>query len=870
MLVATGCSVEKNTGTTRFYHSLTSRYNIYFNGNESYKEGVEKVNSNHVDDFGERILVFEYTNPGSAAICATEMERAIMKASKLITLKSITAKPKDEAGQTPSDEAFYNKKEYNNWVDDSYLLMAKARFYLRDYDQSRATIAFNNENSVDKDIKTEGAIWLARIQTETGNLNEAARLLNELNTPEQYSPSLQSMYYSTLADINIRQEKFEIAIVPLTKAIDFAKTKRQKYRLTFLLAQLYGEAGDAEEAIAEYNKVIKMRPPYEVEFNAKINKAIVYNASAGNSSQIRDQLLSMVKDDKNKEYLDQIYYALGRLSEKEGNTSEAIDYYKLSTSTPGLGGNGKGRAYLALANYYYDIPAYAESRNYYDSALLFINNTYPDYNQISTRALYLGELVSQLEIAQREDSLRMVASMSQGERSMLIAQIIDQVRAEEMTAPTENYDEMYNLGVFYENERRNSGNIVAERGEWYFYNQVVLANGRTEFKRRWGERALEDNWRRRNKRVVIADQLQPDDPAEEAVDSTFAPSDRYNPEFYLRDLPLTDSLFSVSEGKTANALYTAGKVYVSRFEDIPRATETWTDLISRFPQQQITPQTYYELYLLYREREPSRAETYRQALLSRFPETDFALILTDPDFFRKQAAAEAVISDMYEEAYTQFRAGNLQAALSICENLNSKSLGHSLAPKIQLLHAIVLGSMSDEKGYRETLALLVKNFPGTEEATRASELISVIDKEMPELKVEEDRVVAAELYLYEPDAPHLFVLLIENPAFNINQATFDVINYNIDNYTTRNFRAAGELVDNSFIIITVGNFTSLTDALEYFNAFKPLTLIRNSTTATTKTFIITNRNLEALIADKDPARYLLFFREKYKIENEGR
>ena len=859
LLFAAGCSVEKNTGTTRFYHGLTARYNIYFNGYQSYLEGVEKVNANHKDDFGERLVVFEYSNPASAEVCAAEMERAILKSSKLITLKSITARPKNEEAQAPSDGESLTRKEYNEWVDDSYLLMAKARFYIRDYEQARATFAFNNEVSTDTDVRTEGSIWLARIQVESGNLSEASRILGEIFYPETLSPSLQSMYFATVADINIRQEKFAEAINPLLRAIDYTKSKRQKFRYTFLLAQLYGEAGNAEKAIAEYNKVTKMRGvPYEVEFNARVNMALVYNASAGDSERIRNELLSMLKDDKNKDYLDQIYYGLGKLAENEGKTDEAIDYYKQSTRTPGMSGdgrgNGRGRAYLALAVYYFDIPDYLNSKNYYDSAVFFLDKNYPGYAQFSSRAADLGELVTQLEIVRSEDSLRRVASMSEGERGMLIARIIETSRQQEMAEMAASSDEMYNLGVFYENQRRNTGNIAAEQGEWYFYNQVVLASGRTEFARRWSGRTLEDNWRRRNKRIVLTDPSQPDVAIDEVTDPGQVIDDPRNPEYYLRDLPLTDSLMAISEERTAQGLYAAGRVYVEKFDDVPRATGTWQDLISRFPENPLIPQTYYELYLLYRESDPPRAESYRQALLTRFSESEFAMILTDPDFFRKKTEAEKLISSRYEEAYNQYKAGNLELARTICENINNEAPDHPLLPKVKLLYSIILGSMGDEKGYRENLSVLIKEFPATEEAKKASEMISVVDKEKPELKVEEDRLVAAELYLYEPEAPHLFVLLIENPDFNINQATFDVINYNIDNYTTKNFRASGELIDNKFIVISVGPFTTAADALTYYNAFKPLTTIRNSTPATTKTFIITPKNLDVLLTDKDPAR----------------
>jgi predicted negative regulator of RcsB-dependent stress response len=215
LFLSAGCSVEKNTGASRFYHSLTSRYNIYFNGYESYRAGVEKVNASHKDDFGEVLMVFEYSNPASVQVSAADMTRAIEKASKLITLKSITARPEKGGGSTPAEVDFINRKEYNRWVDDSYLLMAKARFYQREYDQARATIAFNNEISTDNAIKSEGSIWLARIQSEAGNLTEALRILNETGNAGDLPTSLRSMYYATLADIHVRQKNFQEAIEPL-------------------------------------------------------------------------------------------------------------------------------------------------------------------------------------------------------------------------------------------------------------------------------------------------------------------------------------------------------------------------------------------------------------------------------------------------------------------------------------------------------------------------------------------------------------------------------------------------------------------------------------------------------------------------------
>jgi tetratricopeptide (TPR) repeat protein len=867
LYLVTGCSVEKNTRATRFYHGLTARYNIYFNGYESFKAGVEKVNNAHNDDFGDILTLFEFSNPSSAKVCAADMERTIQKMSKLITLKSITARPEKKDNQPLRDEDFYNRKEYNEWIDDAYLLMARARFYLRDYDQARATIAFNNENSSDQEIRTEGAIWLARIHTETGNPTEALRVLVETGNPDAMSSSLRSMYYTTMADIMLRQKRYAEAIDPLEIAVGTIKGKRQKYRITFLLAQLYGETEQPEKAISAFSDVIKLRPPYEVEFNARIGIATVFDVSTGNSSKIKNDLLSMTRDAKNKDYLDQVYYALGKISEKEGLTDEAIDYYKQAAWSGGVGTNGRGRAYLALAGYYYDIPDYLNARNYYDSTVVFLDEQYPDYNSIKARSLNLSELVDQLEIIRTEDSLRRVASMNEQERSLLIAGIIDKVRQEEMRMAEEgSTSDMYNLGQYYESERRFRDNIEME-GQWYFYNQAALTFGRTEFRRRWGDRELEDNWRRKNKQTIQSATEFSDERSGVEIDSTASPTDPKNPEFYLRNLPVNDSLMTISKERSVNALYTAGTIFASKFNDRQRAGASWNDLISEFPENDMAPQAYYQLYLLYREEEPSRAEAYRQALLSRHPDSDFSLILTDPDYLRKQREHELRTAGLYETAYEHYLEGRYSETRSICENIINDAPGHELIPRAKLLLALTYAATGDERTYREHLSALMKEFPSTDQAVRARELIGALDLEKPELRVEEDRQIAAEIYIYEPEETHLFVLIIEDPDFNINQATFDVINYNIDNYTNRNFRAEGQLVDNRFILMTVRGFTSTDDAMEYFRNYNTLSIIRNSTSANTKTFIITPRNLETLRQDLDPLRYLLFFRENYLKNN---
>ncbi len=865
-LIATDCSVEKNTGSTRFYQSVTARYNIYFNGNESFKAGIVKITNGYQDDYAELLRVFEYSDPSTISLCSSEMTRAVQKASKLISLKSITAKPEIKDKNLPSekDKEFLERKEYNEWVDDSYLLIGKARFYRHEYKDAAAIFNYCITDANDTAIKKEAAIWLARINNETGNYSESVRLIDGLNIKTGFSKSLTSMYYTTLTDLFIKQKKYSEAIDPLRKSIDLVSGKRNRYRLTYLLAQLYEKTGDGASATSFYRKVVKLNPPYDVEFHARINIAGVFDINSGNPKEIRRQLEKMLKDSKNKEFQDQIYFALGNMSMKEGNETEALGFYRKSVTAASRNQKQKGRSYLALAVYYYNKPDYMKAGKYYDSVVFFLDQKHPDYLTFKTKSQSLNALVSQLTIIQREDSLQKVAKMSEADRTALISSIIAKSIKDETERKTSNNADRSNLGQYYENERRNQGNIDQE-GKWYFYNQTALAFGRTEFRRRWGDRKLEDNWRRSDKTKVNAPQASSnsEETAQKGTDTSSAKLDYKKPEFYLKNLPMTDSLINLSNDKIANALLNAGKAYSERISDTVKAIETFESLINRFPDNELIPEALYNLYKINKDVNNARAEVYRQKLIQKYPESEFAKILSDPTYYEKKMADLKMVEKMYDEAYNAYTSEKFNDAISLCDNALKKYPQDLLSPKFELLHAYSVARISDERNFKEELSKLIKTYPGTVESKKAEEIIAFLNQKIPELKIEEDKKIATELYVADTTKTHVFVLIISDPAFNINQATFDVISHNIDNFTNKNYKTEGVLVDNKYIMITVSGFPDFMQAFDYYHDFSIEKFVRNPTGSKMMSFIISNDNLKVLKTDKNPGRYKLFFMEKY-------
>jgi hypothetical protein len=572
----------------------------------------------------------------------------------------------------------------------------------------------------------------------------------------------------------------------------------------------------------------------------------------------------MLNDSKNKDYQDQIYYALGNISMKEGNEPEALDYFRKSAVAKSMNQNQKGRSYLALAGHYFKKPDYIKAATYYDSAVFFLDQKYPDFSAIKAKSQNLDNLTFQLNIIQQQDSLQKVARMSEPERNALIASIIAKLIKAESEGKTTDNSDRYIVGQSSENQRRAQTSIEKE-GKWYFYNQTALTFGRTEFRKRWGNRKFEDNWRRSNKTKVNTSLASnnPNEPTQHSADTSAAESNIKKPQFYLKNLPLNDSLLNISDNKIATAMLNAGKVYAQQIPDTAKATETYELLIKRFPSNELVPETLYNLYIVNKTKNGAKSEMYREQLLQKYPDNEFARILSDPTYFEKKIAELKEVEKIYNDAYIAYTKENFNAAVSISNDALKKYPQDQLAPKFLLIRAYSIARISDERTFKEELSNLVKMWPGTKESKKAAEIISYLNQKIPELKIEEDKKIATEIYVADTTVNHVFILIIADPKFNLNQASFDVISYNIDNFTNKNFKTNGELVDNKFIQIIVTGFSGYNQAMDYYNAFKTEKVVRNPTGAKMMTFIISNENLKAFKTDKNPDRYQLFFKGKY-------
>lgn len=865
----TGCSVEKNTSVSRAYHNLTSHYNIYFNGKESFKKGVRKAERLFIDDYTKILPIFRYTDENIAEQISPEIDRAIQKASKVITLHSITAKPERKKGAlTEREKEFYNQSEYNKWVDDSYLLMGKAQFYKHDFIIAVNTFKFILKEALDEDVKYEAYVWLARAFNEMKKYRDAQEILDMLENKGNFSKKILVDLSSTYADFYLKQSDYVRAIPKLTTAVENVSQKKLHYRFAFILAQLHEEIENFDDAYKYYGYVIKMNPPYEMTFNAKINRAGSFDISSGNVEEIKikKELQKMLKDEKNVDYHDQIYYALGQIYIKQEDISTAVDYLKKSASSSISNNIQKGISYLTLADIYFKKSEYPLAQAYYDSTVSMLTNDYPDYGIIEAKSENLNDLVKHLNTVELEDSLQRLSKMENGELLALVDGIIKKINEEERLEREKQLDQQYNTMQYYQNERGFRDNIQTGGG-WYFYNTSTLGFGRNEFKRKWGNRKLEDNWRRKNKEMASLLQI-PDEEILEEQDTGNGQGKEINKKsrgYYLKNIPRNDSMIQVSHQRIAFSLYNMGRMYQNQLKDYERAIKAFEELNERYPENDYLLSSYYHLYELNQARSDEQmAIRYKNLILSEFPESEFARRLSDPDYYSKIKEQEDKIKSFYENTYTKYKNGLYAEVIDNYDYATANFKEHELLPKFMLLKALSVGRTSDIRTFKNALNEIIVTYPGSEVINMAKEIIAYLNQSHPVLIEEEEEIQAREIYSFEDSTSHYFALVVEKDKVDMNQLLFFIISFNIDFYTSEDFITEGEMLDDDHQIITVKQFVDEKAAMEYYSKIKsdPEILAGLSNTVY-DFFVISDKNLKTLHEDKSVSKYLKFFKKQY-------
>jgi len=841
-----------------------------------------KLEKTYQDDYTELLPVFLYTKDEALAVIASEMDRSIKKATKLISMHSLTVKPtiKSEKDLSTKQKEYLSRKEYNKWVDDAYLLMGKSHFYKKEYSKAKETFEYILANFDEESTIFESKIWLARLAIQEKRYREAEDYLSSLNKNISFPKKLKGELFATWTDYYLKQDNpgsdlkkgqdnLNNAINYLLKAEESTRHKAIRTRYLYLLAQLYLKKDDNVNALVFFNKVIHLNPPYKMAFNAKINRALAYKGGTGSRKDIEKELMRMLNDDKNIDFRDQIYYAVGQLYLKDGNIDEALKYFKLSSASSIENKIQKTKTCLTIADIYYARPDYVNAQAYYDSAVGLINNDYPDYQKIYTKSVSLTNLVKQINTVNFEDSVITLSKMKEPELYALIDRIIEQEIKAEQELQQKQFEENQSL---IESQRLNAeSNSPASSGNWYFYNPTIKTLGQKEFVKIWGNRKLEDNWRRKNKSTVSiaeAGQGEEQEGAEKSAGKSGVnqPKNKHSREYYLFNIPFSDSAKEQSNKRIANSLFTMGNIYGDDLKDYQKAINSYEELLKRFPLDENRLQAYYKLYSFSKEiKDIDRVGKYQQKIINEFPNSNIARLMTNPNYLEELKAQDLVALNYYNQTYNLFQSQNYSEAGIRAQKGMKDYPNHELYSKFDYIYTISTGLKKDTLQFVTDLQNIITKYPQTDMAENAQIMIKYLQNKQPKIIELQNQIISHELFSASPNEVQIFAYNVPLTV-SINQLMFNIINFNIDNFDNLKLEVTKSNFNARSVLCLVNKFANAEEVMNYFRKITADEgIFHDVVKSGVEPFVISQSNLKVLTTSGKFEQYMTFFRENYKL-----
>ncbi len=884
--IVAACSTEKNTPMSRFYHNTTLKYNIYFNGRESYKKGITKINDQNSDNYALILSVFTDSKEENAAVANGEMEKAIQKSAKGIKLHSITKKPKPTGkAMSAKEKEFMAQNEFNKWVDHCYMLMGKAYFIKRDYMQARQNLEFALRQYPNSKIQPEIAMYLVRTFCEDKKFKEAKETLDKIEGDKKITKKNAGYYAAVWADYYLKQNNREEAAEKLKLAVEKTKKRKDKIRYIYILAQLKEKENNLKDAYKYYEEASKRNPNYEMEFNARINMAKCYSGGKGSNKEIFKLLNKMLKDEKNKEYRDQIYYAIAEVELRTGKESDAIEHYKKSSEVSVSNDYQKALSCLKLGELYFAKLEYKNAYLYYDTCMQYITEDYDNFKEIQTLTKNLSELVTYTDVIEFEDSVQKIAKMSDKERNKLIdgliAKVVEQERLERELAQQESMN-----SYLFDQRRGETNNVGSSTGKWYFYNPAQLSYGKNEFQKKWGNRKNEDHWRRKDKTVVSFD-MGDDSEASDSVVADAKPKneDPKSREYYLQDLPLTDSAMQESHKRIENALYNASKIYKEKFGDYPKAINSYEDLNRRYPNSDYQLLSYYDLYILNTLiKDMPQAEKYKNLIITKYGNTNYAKLLQNPNFVKEQEEIRKHNEQLYANTYDAFMRGEWATVQRNATNFINENSDDELVPHFDFLNTMCTARNADTTQFKLALLDYIDRYPKHELRRAAENLLAYfgsgdIDALIADLKSRPDVVkqqqkdgestsyaeetVEAE-YTFDEMAEHYYVVYFKSEQVDDKRLAFEIRNFNIFNFNMRTFNVVTSTFNSNYSMITVRPFRNMRQSVNYSkmiaNSEDVFNKLKN---VDYKIFVISADNFKLLTESRNLNSYMEFYNANY-------
>lgn len=738
MLIVAGCSTTEDAFLNRNFHAVNTKYNILFNGHEALRVGLEQLNANYEDDFWERLPVEPLkvdvlAIPGVTADADSspkEFERAEEKAVKAIQKHSM----------------LIARQERNKQIDDAYLLLGKARYYSKRFVPALEAFNYVISNYPRANLINETKIWHAKTQIRLRNEEQAIENLNTLLEDPSLKQKIFEDAHTALAMAYMSIDSLDNALYHLNKGVLITnknkviakamitknkknvikptlstKNAEQTSRNLYIIGQMYKEKGQIDSSNIAFTNIIKFnRAPKKYQARAQIEKAKNFVSKEDATSAI-EALQKMTKNSYNKPYLDEIYYQLGVI-ENSNNSEEAIAYFKKSIEASAMPNFQKELAYEAAGNYYFDKAKFAVAGAYYDSILdITKSENSKRIRSLARKRTNLNDVILYESIAKNNDSILTISAMSLEEQTAFFTSYIEKLQFEDeknLKVTTTGSGVFKSLGATNKNDKNT--------GKWYFYNTQTLGFGEQEFRRIWGNRPLEENWRLSNK-TQLNFQGNNQNPLQDItkIDVT----KMYDLNYYLERIPSEKPKIDSLKQQRNNAYYKLGVIYKEQFNEFDLAIDKLENLLAYKPNKQIEIPAKYHLYKMYDAKNNVRANTLKEDITTNYPESLYAKIILDPNSVLTQETGTSPESE-YALVFYDYKDNKFDVVLEKATLAITKYEGHAIVPKFELLKAYTIGKTAGIEAFEIALNFVATNYPNTEEGKKALEVVQTIKSKL--------------------------------------------------------------------------------------------------------------------------------------------
>ena len=841
ILLFTQCSTKKNNAATRSYHYVTARYNVYFNANQAFLKVDEEVQKTNKDNYSDILPVFPLSNPETAASAKGKMDYVLEKCQKTIKLHSIVKKPKKNPKKMkdPKYKAFLEKEEYNPMVQRAWLLMGKAQFYQSEFLAAISTFSYSKRHFKDNnDVCVEASLWEARTYAELGWYYEAEESLRRIDE-KTFTYKTNEIFVLVKSDLLLKQKQYEEAIPFLLTAVEQAD-KKDKARMSYILAQVYEKIGNYSQAYKWYEECLDKNPLHELEFNAMLSQARCYQGD--DISSLKEKLEKLIKKQSNSEYLDQIYYTIGELYQRNGNEELAVKFYEKAIDESVRNGIDKAKAQVALGEIYYSKENYLKAQPLYSEAMPVLPTTFENYTELNKKSLLLNDIAKNQQTIILEDSLQYLSTLTKEEQIAIIEEVIKKRKEEEAEMQRKLEEAARIQSIRDQNAAMGQTNLslgeLADKS-WYFYNPSLITRGRLDFQKTWGSRVLEDDWRRSNKSSSAWDFSSDED---DEVSDSLAVADtlqekqytRDDVEYYLRLIPKTEEQFAASNANIENSLVNLFTIFESKMADYPKAEDVYDTLVARFPNSSQLDLVRYRLYQMYeRNAETAKAEQVKNLLYAEHPDSKYTRYLQGG--MPEPSTVNEKVELLYRETYEAFKAGDATTVKKNAYIAETTYPEHELMPKFMFLSAVSTGKEDGNEIFKSNLQKLVEKYPNNEVSTVSKDIIALMEQgkevqssfSVTDIQEQRKQAMVTEEefatniqkagFSYDPESAHIFICIVDGEEDEKNKVLYAIAHFNFSRFLIKDFDLAVRKLDDGGYAIAVKGLMHLKEANWYQN-----------------------------------------------------